>query len=285
MPAGAATIKALVHLCRLLTQLHSSSFSFRSPRCRFYRYFCTIPGWYSSYRRLYWSLRWPMKCERDFCFSRNDKMSARSVDVWKKSLDCKYPGVTFQKTGLGMWPKFIRIVRPGCDIFISAEMSRVECVYLPFRMFFIPLRVISYARNIISAQAGVNLTFVMHVQCSMNAFIRPEYLKLLWGLFILLSVSLSLSFCNMSERQHPPLIWDAGQIRGPFIVYFTLELFWSRWRQGAASLPLFFIPSAACVFCMHCLWTMLCLNSALTTQDTGTLDGSTFITCFSQWFY
>lgn len=89
-----------------------------------------------------------------------------------------------------MWPKFIRIVRPGCNIFIRAEMNRVERVYLPFRMFFISLRVISYARNIISAQAGVNLTFVMHVQCSMNAFIRPEYLKLLWGLFILLSLSL-----------------------------------------------------------------------------------------------
>lgn len=78
-----------------------------------------------------------------------------------------------------MGPKFIHIVRPGCDIFIRAVMNRVECVYLSFRMFFISLRVISYARNIILAQAGVNLTFVMHVQCSMNAFIRPEYLKLL----------------------------------------------------------------------------------------------------------
>lgn len=57
-------------------------------------------------------------------------------------------------------------------------MNRVERIYLPFQMFFISLRVISYARNIISAQAGVNLTFVMHVQCSMNAFIRPEHLKL-----------------------------------------------------------------------------------------------------------
>ncbi len=189
----------------------------------------------------------------------------------KKALDCKYPGVTFQKTCLGMGPKFIHIVRPGCDIFIRAVMNRVECVYLPFRMFFISLRVISYARNIISAQAGVNLTFVMHVQCSMNAFIRLEYLKLLWGLFFCfpsLFLSLSLSLCNMSERLHPPLIWDAGQIRGPFIVYFTLELFWSRWRQGAAFFPFpflslsFFISSAArvsfaCIVFEQCsVWTV-----------------------------
>ncbi len=186
----------------------------------------------------------------------------------KKHSIANIPGWCFKKTCLRMWPKFIRIVRPGCDIFIRAEMNRVERVYLPFRMFFISLRVISYARNIISAQAGVNLTFVMHVQCSMNAFIRPEYLKLLWGLFILLSLSLSPSLCNMSERLHPPLIWDAGQIRGPFIVYFTLELFWSRWRQGAAffsiflSLPLFFLFLRQPV----CLLHALSLNNALFEQ-------------------
>lgn len=187
--------------------------------------------------------------------------------TYEKSTRSQISRGDVSKMRLRMWPKFIRIVRPGCDIFIRAEMNRVERVYLPFWMFFISLRVISYARNIISAQAGVNLTFVMHVQCSMNAFIRPEYLKLLWGLFILLSVSLSL--CNMSERLHPPLIWDAGQIRGPFIVYFTLELFWSRWRQGAAffpfpflSLSFFSIPSAArvsfaCIVFEQCsVWTV-----------------------------
>lgn len=190
-----------------------------------------------------------------------------------------------------MWPKFIRIVRPGCNIFIRAEMNRVERVYLPFRMFFISLRVISYAWNIISAQAGVNLTFVMHVQCSMNAFIRPEYLKLLWGLFILLSVSLSPSVTcqkdcillssEMLVRSGGPSLYilpwscfDLAEDREQLFFHFPF------------SPSLFFYSfGSPCVFCMYCLWTMLCLNSALATQNTGTLDGSTFITCFSQWFY
>lgn len=187
--------------------------------------------------------------------------------TYEKSTRSQISRGDVSKTCLRMWPKFIRIVRPGCDIFIRAEMNRVERVYLPFWMFFISLRVISYARNIISALAGVNLTFVMHVQCSMNAFIRPEYLKLLWGLFILLSVSLSL--CNMSERLHPPLIWDAGQIRGPFIVYFTLELFWSRWRQGAAFFPFPFLSLSFFFLFLRqrvCLLHALSLNNALFEQ-------------------
>ncbi len=187
----------------------------------------------------------------------------------KKALDCKYPGVTFQKTCLGMGPKFIHIVRPGCDIFIRAVMNRVECVYLPFRMFFISLRVNSYARNIISAQAGVNLTFVMHVQCSMNAFIRLEYLKLLWGLFFCFP-SLSLSLSPSVTCQKDCILLSSGMLvrsGGPSLYILP----WSCFDLAEDREQLFFhFPFSPSLFLFLrqpvCLLHALSLNNALFEQ-------------------
>lgn len=53
------------------------------------------------------------------------------------------------------------------------------------------------------------------------------------------------------------------------------------------AISLFHPPSTPrlCFFCMHCLWTMRCLNSALVRKQARKLAASSFITRFSQWRY